>query len=224
MLVHRAPLLTPSPTPFESAYYQYSSSIGFALSNPPPTEFYFKKGSLTERRFTRAQWEREAAAFGNRLAGKQPDVGDIPGEEVLSLNHREQEVEQGGDNTRLERRGDRSLYLVVKAKGEEKWSLPSGPLENAENLHEAASRNLRETLGLDMDIWLVTRQPIALLKSPAETTFVFKSHILAGQAVPQTSSPIEAFAWLTKEEIKELFIGQEKTAQQWQQIEAVFSD
>lgn len=183
---------------------------------------------MTARRFDRAQWEREVSVFGKRLVGKQPDVGDIPGEEVLSLNDREEEsgVAEGGevDKTKLERKGDRSLYLVVKSKGKEYWSLPTGPIEDSENLHEAASRNLRDSLGLDMDIWLVTRQPIGMYKSSKDTTFIFKSHILAGQANPQPSSSIESFAWLTKEEIEQLLIGQEETKDCWNQIEPVFSE
>ncbi len=142
MLVHRAPLLTPTPHPLEAAYHAYSASLHAALANPAPTDFYFKKGSLLERRFVLAQWEAERERFGARLAGKRPDVGDIPGEEAVVLQHREPEGEGGGegsgeaDRTKLERRGDRSVYLVVREKGSDAWTLPSGPLEGSENLHE----------------------------------------------------------------------------------------
>ncbi|KAJ9104796.1 hypothetical protein QFC19_003937 [Naganishia cerealis] len=152
MLLHRAPLLTPTPTPFEQSYYAYQSRLRMALSNPPPLDFYFKKGSLTERRFLRAQWAREREVFGERLAGKKVDVGDIPAEEEVKLAQRTAEDEprrlggegergQEADRTRVERVGAGDVYLVVKNKSTGKWGLPVGGLKNTkEALHEVSTR------------------------------------------------------------------------------------
>ncbi len=102
-----------------------------------------------------------------------------------------------------------------------------------------------------MDLWLVTRKPIAHYASsasgkqvialplrhhpssptdpgppPPVQTFVFKSHILAGQAVPSAGGKgrIDAFAWLTREEAGELLRGSEAGGAQWAEIESVLSD
>jgi large subunit ribosomal protein L46 len=194
MLIHRAPLLTPTPSPFDQSYHQYSSSLRLALSNPVPAEFYFKKGSLTERRFLRAQWQREKAIFGEKLAGKQPDVGELPVEEEPKLNVREQEGEiddpSAKDAKKIERNGEGNLYLVVKDKNSGKWSLPAGSLGKGEALHEvcacsrgarhkielitacellqAASRIVSTQVGEDMDLWLVTRKPIGLIEDDSD--------------------------------------------------------
>jgi large subunit ribosomal protein L46 len=146
MLVHRSPLLTPTPTPFESAYYAYNTRLRMALSNPVPLDFYYKKGSLTERRFQRAQWAREREVFGERLAGKKVDVGDIPAEEVVQLETRTEGDEPGGqgqggegDRTKVERVGAGDVYLLVKDKKSGAWGLPVGGLQGKEALHEVST-------------------------------------------------------------------------------------
>jgi large subunit ribosomal protein L46 len=146
MLINRAPLLTPTQSPFKEAYYKYNTDLRLALSNPAPVDFYFKKGSLTERRFLRAQWQREKATFGDKLAGKQPDVGEIPSEEAVKLNLREQEEDVSGPSEeqakKLERKGESNLYMLVKDKKSGKWDLPTGSLADGEALHEVSSSRI----------------------------------------------------------------------------------
>lgn len=70
-------------------------------------------------------------------------------------------------------------------------------------------RAARDSLGSDLDLWLVTRKPIGLIDasstatgstpSPPPPTFIFKSHVLAG--TPKADD-LEC-AWLTKREIEE---------------------
>ncbi|KAG7571122.1 hypothetical protein FFLO_00947 [Filobasidium floriforme] len=242
MLIHRAPLLTPTPSAFDQAYHQYSSSLRLALSNPIPTEFYFKKGSLTERRFSRAQWQREKAVFGEKLAGKQPDVGELPAEDEVKLNVRESEEDVSDVSSesakKLERKGDGNLYLLVKNKESGKWSLPAGGLQGGEALHEAASRTVATQVGQEMDLWLVTRKPVGLIEEGSGQTFIFKCHILAGAPSPTSSSSFSDYAWLTKEEIRRALGGEEvdagaaygldaetseKPQSVWRQVEALLS-
>jgi large subunit ribosomal protein L46 len=168
MLLHRAPLLTPTPTPFEQSYYSYTTRLRLALSNPPPLDFYYKKGSLTERRFMRSQWTREREAFGERLAGKKVDVGDIPAEEEVHLESRTEGDERAvgtEGRTEVERVGAGHVYLFVKDKRTGGWGLPVGGLEGKEALHEAAVRCVTDGLGKGMDTWLVTRKPIGVIEN-----------------------------------------------------------
>ena len=64
VILNRSPILSRSPTPFESTYYAYHRRIQRALTNPLPTEFYFKPGSLLEGIFKKEENAREKAAFG----------------------------------------------------------------------------------------------------------------------------------------------------------------
>ena len=56
-----------------------------------------------------------------------------------------------------------------------------------------------------MDAWVVSRNPIGVIEpttSAAEPyVFVYKAHILAGQAQPNGKT-VKDFAWLTKQEIE----------------------
>jgi len=220
--------LTPSPTAFEQAYHAYSSSIHRALSNPAPVDFYFKKGSLTERRFSVAEWERDTAAFGGKLAGKK-DEGEVQGEEGVVLNYRNEGEGDGEGRDKVERKGERNVYLVVKRRVDGKWTVPRGNVGDGEALHEAAIRHLHQNFGIDMDTWLVTRQPVTVIRSREEATqgtgekvgdmtFVFKSHILAGRPVPSSTGAYDEVAWLTKEEIEGV-VGPEE----WEGLQSVLS-
>jgi large subunit ribosomal protein L46 len=158
LLLSRSPLLTPTPSALETSYYAYSSSLRSALSNPAPHDFYFKPGSLASRRFLDAQYTRDAATFGERLAGRRPDVGDIPAEAEL-----EPVARDAGDQSEamVGRRGEDEVYLVVQDNAG-KWGFLNAPLQQGEALHQAAVRALGEQLGDDMDTWLVTRKPIGV--------------------------------------------------------------
>ena len=85
--------------------------------------------------------------FGEKLAGKQPDVGELPVEEEPKLNAREQEGEVEEPSAegakKIERQGEGNLYLMVKDKKSGNWSLPTGGLEKGEALHEVRDDRVR---------------------------------------------------------------------------------
>ncbi|KAG9088859.1 54S ribosomal protein L17 mitochondrial [Ceratobasidium sp. UAMH 11750] len=209
VLLNRSPILTTPPTPFEQAYHDYQARIARALSNPFPHEFYFKKGAIAERQFLTEESTREKEAFGQgfgetQLAdlGEEDKTGAIGQTEDVSALPREHESDRTGDVKNLNRKGDRNLYLLVKAV--EGWRLPQGPAERGETLHTSALRELHSECGPDMDTWVVGRHPIGIhepQKSGAGTILFFKAHIFAGQAKPNGSS-VKDFAWLTTEEIQ----------------------
>lgn len=178
MLIHRAPLLTPKESDYASNYHAYQRRLHAALSNPVSNEFFFKQGSLAEKRFTKAQYERDEAMFGSQIAGPRPDVGELPPDdvyEVVPRDEKEEMLAQGADPSnkdvfkRIERAGDQSLYLMVKDKSTGQWTLPTSDpaegLRQGEGLHDKALRTVEEQLGGKcMDLWLVTRQPVGLLE------------------------------------------------------------
>lgn len=142
-----------------------------ALSNPVPTQFYFKPGSLPFRRFQRAQHAADVETFGPRLAGAAPDVGDVPAEqevEEMDRGHWEKADAERGERS-LERRPEEEVYCLVKEGGREgRWTFPGVEVGKGEGLDEAVHRGLIGTDGRlggkGMDSWLVTRKPVALLK------------------------------------------------------------
>jgi large subunit ribosomal protein L46 len=139
LVLARAPLLTPTPTPFESAYYSYQARIHRALSTPFPSEFYFKKGTLLERRFLAEERIRERAAFGDGFDGEEgaERLEDVPSEEdEIRPLPREHESDRTGDVKNLNRQGERNLYLLVQSKEGKSWRFPFWTAGLGQPLHK----------------------------------------------------------------------------------------
>ncbi|KAI0637247.1 39S mitochondrial ribosomal protein L46-domain-containing protein [Trametes polyzona] len=183
VILNRSPILTRTPTLFERAYYAYQSRIRRALFNPFPTDFYFKTGSLLERKFAKEEKLREREAFGGPWTLKRRKQGpaelDEDGVLVASADQAENmgeepvdppaprihEADRMGDVKSLDRKGERNLYLLVRGKdhtGKEVWRFPQGGLQEGELLHQAAQRDLEAECGVNMDTWIVGKKPIAV--------------------------------------------------------------
>ncbi|RDX42690.1 hypothetical protein OH76DRAFT_1410951 [Lentinus brumalis] len=230
VILNRSPIITRTPTLFERAYYAYQSRIRRALFNPFPTDFYFKTGSLLEKKFAREEKVREREAFGGPWTVKrqgpesEDEVGTSTADQAESMGEepmdppapRIHESDRTGDVKSLDRMSERNLYLLVRGKdhlGNEVWRFPQGGLHEGEHLHQAALRDLTAECGENMDTWIVGKKPIAVHQAPLSEsvkkslggaelyTFFLKAHILAGQARPNGTN-VTDFAWLTKEEIE----------------------
>ncbi|KAJ3881475.1 39S mitochondrial ribosomal protein L46-domain-containing protein [Lentinula edodes] len=224
IILNRAPILTPTPTPFERAYYAYQARLRRALSNPFPYDFYFKQGSILETRFTLEERKRERIAFGrefgiaddldkekaaaNRAAVEQLAEQEGESEEMMARVHPSDEAR---DYKSLDRKGKRNLYLLLQ-ENEGTWRFPEGNVKKGELLHQAAQRDLLAECGEYMDTWIVSRNPIGHYRpprkaplagkpQPEEVAFFYKAHILAGQARPNPET-VKDFAWLTKQEVE----------------------
>ncbi|GAA6001954.1 mitochondrial 54S ribosomal protein mL46 MRPL17 [Rhodotorula paludigena] len=235
-LLSRPPLLLPALSPFEGSYYAYQRRIHRALSKPAEsaTSWFFKRGSAAEKAFT---------SFDQRV-GKEEQKGDMverrayemAGEEVEGapeLMHRETEADRVGDEHSLERRADRTLYLLLKKKRDQHaWQFPQGGVEGQESLVQAAQRELHEETGPNVDVWPVGRVPAGayeyafpaehVKKFPAHagaTVFFMPMRVIRGQAVPSQKEGIVDFAWLTKEEVQKRV-----SPDYWQAIEPMLSD
>ncbi|PKS10345.1 hypothetical protein jhhlp_002096 [Lomentospora prolificans] len=146
------------------------------------------------------------------------DAEEIPPEERVPIERpmpRETEADKKNDVKRLDRKLDRTLYLVVKTS-EGKWEFPTAPVTTDEALHETARRALDDSAGVNMNTWLVGRVPVAHLvnkpvvdKDGNETqrgvkSFFLKGRIMAGQAnLEGNRFGLQDFKWLTREELKE---------------------
>ncbi|KFH48989.1 54S ribosomal protein-like protein [Hapsidospora chrysogenum ATCC 11550] len=144
------------------------------------------------------------------------DAELIPEEDVVPVElpgGRETEADRTGDVRRLDRQLDRTLYLVVK--GKDGWGFPADVVPPGENLHECAQRVIDQAAGVNMNIWIVGRVPVAhLVQRPVqkddgsvekkgEKTFFLKGRIMAGQAdLKDNPFGYTDFKWLTREELE----------------------
>ncbi|KAF7359407.1 50S ribosomal subunit L30 [Mycena sanguinolenta] len=226
VILNRAPILTPSPTAFETAFYAYQQRIRRALHNPFPSDFYFKPGSLLEARFNTEERFRERVAWGpnygkkqkispEQMAAEQAAIDQMALQEKSDdkLMPRVHPADAARDYHSLDRKGRRNIYLLIQRvqDGKSVWEFPRGQAEEGELLHQAAQRELYAHCGKHMDTWIVARKPIGMYKppvpatpspalSPEAITFFFKAHIMAGQVQPDKS--LKDFAWVTKQEIE----------------------
>jgi large subunit ribosomal protein L46 len=172
VLLSRHALLTPTPEPLAKAYYDYQTKLRHALSNPVPTDFYFKSGSLALRRFLESEHAVEEKFYGAKVAGPKPELGDVQPEPPLeekSRDHWEKADASRGERS-LERFPEEEVFCLVQAKG--KWTFPSTSLQAGEGLDEAVTERIigvkGQLNGQGMDTWLVTRKPVGLVRNGEE--------------------------------------------------------
>ncbi|KAJ7090195.1 39S mitochondrial ribosomal protein L46-domain-containing protein [Mycena belliarum] len=221
VILNRAPILTPSPTVFERAFYAYQQRIRRALHNPFPTDFYFKPGSLLESHFNVEERYRERIAWGPNYVKDENVSAESKASEQSAFDQmamqeqsddrlmpRVHPADAARDYQSLDRKGRRNLYLLVRdvEDGKAAWGFPRGPAQDGELLHQAAQRHFLAKCGNHMDSWIVARKPIGMYKrqsptpTPQDITFFFKAHIMAGQVHPGLS--VKEFVWVTKQEIR----------------------
>ncbi|KAI7902426.1 39S mitochondrial ribosomal protein L46-domain-containing protein [Cokeromyces recurvatus] len=218
VILSRTPQITRDATPFEKAYFDYREKLERQESTTTPTEFYFKKGSVAERRWKNDEEAREKvmndptksmteAVEESRIKWESENENLVAANKVEKLG-RVTKADLENDTKSLDRALQRTLYLVVKNTNDplNPWQFPQGPVDTSEYLHEAAKRTLQEQCGADMDTWFVGRQPISIYKQSSTKgqdngvkTFFMKARVYAGQVKP--GKDISDFAWLTKEEL-----------------------
>ncbi|KAI9593512.1 NUDIX hydrolase domain-like protein [Syncephalis fuscata] len=209
-ILSRPPQITRDLTDFETAYFENRQNDARASAPAFPIEFYFKKGSETERLWQQRErgelpaetWEQ----MRSQIEGKQ-----------IELTKREAPADEYGPRQSLNRSLKDNLYLVVKRnRAQYQWQFPQGGLESEEFLHQAAKRELVEECGPDMDVWYVGRRPVGFhqyaypsehIKSFPEhdgaKVFFMKAHIFAGQ-VKVDGKEVVDYAWLTKHELAQV--------------------
>lgn len=150
VILNRSPLITRTPTALEKSYYAYQSRIQRSLHSPFPDEFYFKAGSLLEGKFATEERQREREAFGAGRRSESDEAAIAASKEVMEVLGEEEavkpmsrvhEADTKGDVKSLDRKGERNLYLLVRAKdagGKEVWRFPQGDVQTGELLHDVS--------------------------------------------------------------------------------------
>lgn len=221
----RSPIITRELSDFEKAFYAYQRHLKSRLSSPFPTDFYFQKGSLASKRWLAAEDDRRQS---NELVSSAPPTkteqdGQISGEErelqaeedvasTVSMS-RITEADRNEDTKSLNRKLDRTLYLLLKKpRQEHAWQFPQGPIGAGEVLHESTSRILSTLAGRNMNTWTVGQVPVGHISYQfaepdmgyhGNKVYFLRSRIFAGQCKLQEQSGIENFGWFTREEIEQ---------------------
>ncbi|OAA54132.1 50S ribosomal subunit l30 [Niveomyces insectorum RCEF 264] len=232
LLLSRPPLLTRDPTPFEAAFYLYQKRLNERLTGSFRRNVYFKpdttpaldwKLQLRARQGTPAREltlqdplaaeltdparlrERILSDADLRVSEDGEPLAEADRVRVERPQPRTTAADAANDTRRLDRKLDRTLYLVVRG-ADGAWSFPTADVQTNENLHETAARALASAAGADMNTWIVGRVPIAHIvrTDPAaeEKIFFLKGRIMAGQAnLEGNTLGLSDFKWLSKEEL-----------------------
>lgn len=146
VILSRTPQITRDATPFEQAYFDYREKLERQESTATPTEFYFKKGSVAERRWKHEEQARAEAMKDNASsltqAVQQSQATWEKENEGLATTTKADKAERttkaDAENNKqsLDRCLQRTLYLVVKKSGSEPWQFPESAVDTSEYLHE----------------------------------------------------------------------------------------
>ncbi|KAI2637401.1 39S mitochondrial ribosomal protein L46-domain-containing protein [Xylaria nigripes] len=148
------------------------------------------------------------------------DGEKAPPDEIVPVERpmdRITESDKNNDVRKLDRKLDRTLYLVVKGR-DDKWKFPTKDVPTDMTLHEVAELALEHAAGVNMNTWMVGRVPVAhmvtqheynednSLKSHGRKVFFLKARIMAGQAdLTNNKLGLNDFNWLTREELRAKF-------------------
>lgn len=157
-VVSRQPLIVRDLTPFEQEYFLYQKNLERESAAPFGAEFYFKKGSVAERRWKQQEAERlasqstfgsssspsKSSTSGAAAAGSEAAEEEISEEDRVAAMEakiefvdRTTEADRKNDVRSLERALARTLYLIVKKPREQHaWQFPQGGVRVCENLQE----------------------------------------------------------------------------------------
>lgn len=233
LILSRVPIVTPEVSEFDQKFYDYQESLERRLMWTFPKWYYFKKGTVAEREFTKAQKYPVAKHAGVWYPQGVPDVkhdrdrrfkqevilpekaSEEESEDAenaarpITANPRETDVDRKNDQTSLERKLPRTLYLVVKQDGA--WRFPAFKVEGEEkSLAEVAEAGIRTLGGDKINTFSVSQTPAKVIRyldgkivqggDGAVREYMMKSHIVAGRFDPQGKVD---YKWLDRDEVKE---------------------
>ncbi|PVV03790.1 hypothetical protein BB560_001717 [Smittium megazygosporum] len=198
-------------------WLQYKTAVPF------PQDLYYKKKSNAERMYLEIKNEREKVQYFDsepvKKKGKKQVVVEQEEnaadeearpslEEEIALVDRVSNADRSGDLTLLERKLDRTLYLIVKdATKNNEWRFPTSSLQENEVLYDSVQRSIEEISNPDIETLVVGRGPIGHMIEKSKNSdleskvFFLKAHILSGQV---NSEKVGEFAWVCKEEIEKM--------------------
>ncbi|KAI9801087.1 MAG: 54S ribosomal protein L17 mitochondrial [Piccolia ochrophora] len=162
------------------------------------------------------------------------EMGEPKRETIERPMPRITEADRTNDLRRLDRKLDRTIYLLVQEETG-RWRFPASGLAGKESLHQAAERTLVQGGGLNMNTWVIGNAPIGhykfnypkprLIAEKAaqefgEITFYMKARIMTGQPnLQENRLGLVDFKWLSKDEVRGAV-----TVQYWAAVKNMLAD
>lgn len=175
LLIIRPPYLTPKQHPLATEYYKYTSLLHQSLASKFKLDFYYQPQSLNSKKFVQGEYLRQIKDWGYSHYSNQ----DVSVDSGVDIHENLPTSNNKVDN--IERLGDRSLGLLLP-----NHSLPSTTLNAGESLDQAALRAGYQQFGRDIDLWVVSKLPIAVNK---DESGVDVSRLPLYTAIPTNTPP-----------------------------------
>ncbi|KAL6060876.1 54S ribosomal protein L17 [Balamuthia mandrillaris] len=220
-VVQRPPVCKPQPPHWEQEYWDWL------------TEKSIKQAHTLEERLELMEQDQAKKAGAKKKDKKKKQSGDEQEEEgMLDLPNiyrgllkqkelrevgrtwsRETEDDRRNNRKSLNRKLDRTLYLLVKkAREEHAWQFPQGGIEEGETMQKCAERELREECGAELEIFTHDSIPSHCYSYPlpekeqkkfgATGSKVFFYEMLHIEGAPKLNqAELEDYVWVTKEEM-----------------------
>lgn len=174
----------------------------------------FKQDVVLPKKHFETEENKQVAAEQDETIDDFDDIG-----RPIKPHSRITAADEQNDQSSLERKLPRTLYLVVRDSKSNAWRFPSFDAQPTEGkgLHQIAEDGLRTLGGDKINTWSVSNSPAAVVKyasngvvsndSDPQLTreFFMKSHIIAGKFdLQKACNDINDYKWLVKEEIEQL--------------------
>jgi len=133
ILLKRAPIILKPLSEFEIAYLKYRRELDKNDAKPFPADFFFKKGTINEKKWSNALTAAEEEGIPEDKVMEKYQESEIAS---LKLENSKTKADIENNVKALNRALDCTLYLIVKRNAKSDWEFPNGLLEKDEVLHE----------------------------------------------------------------------------------------
>lgn len=131
VILTRGPQIIRDATPFEQAYFDYKEKMERQDAAVFPQDFYFKKGSVAERKWKEDVLARDAAMKNTSMSLTEAVQHRL---DDTTAMQRTTKADTTNDTKKLDRALQRNLYLIVNQQNQ--WQFPQTDLHTNEYLHE----------------------------------------------------------------------------------------
>ncbi|EGG15227.1 hypothetical protein DFA_10057 [Cavenderia fasciculata] len=234
VIIERFPSLFPEPTEYEQQYLDAEMRLQQFVNRKPLRmidicedlpEFQVvdtkekkddRSGEVDDSELGDLKASVEKQKRDKQMQEQEEEEGEY--EEDFSKfvpESRETDADKKNDRRSLERKLDKSLYLIVKRPNGE-WQFPSTIWIDGESMKNAAERALRDTTGENWTYWIPSQAPAGVhkvilgekeqssLQAEGVKNFFYRSHYFKGELDINKKFATD-YHWIAKEEMKKYF-------------------
>ncbi|KAN0038298.1 hypothetical protein ACTA71_000470 [Dictyostelium dimigraforme] len=206
VIIERFPSLNPLPNEIEKTYMESYERLQ-SICRRDPIRFISLVEDLPE--FKEDQREKK----------DQDNIQDEFEEDFSNYTpeSRQTEADIKDDRKSLDRKLDKSLYLIINKSGSRyDWQFPSTNWVKGESMKNAAERSLRDSLGSNWKYFIPSQAPCGvykynvdddvqeLIKAQGIKEFFYRAHYFGGD-FQINSKIVKDYLWVSKDELQEYF-------------------